>query len=360
MSAHLLEPEIKLIDLIRKIRCETPAIDDSLDLLKGTEIRQGYLNGAAVKRAVITLKSTGCEWVRISGGCSLCGHYVCTTQGREISDREYVEDFLRQYNSFDFSDIPLLCLYNSGSVLNSAEISRQALFEICKIIALNKNIKKLVLETRIEYCDKDYILKLKDLLGNIDLELALGLECKDEFVRNVVLNKGISNKNYEDFSAEFKGLVDFRFYIIVKPPFLTEKEALDDAVLAVEYALELGAKEVHLEPATIQKYTLGYFLNNKGLYNLPWLYTIIEILRQFKGKNIYVSPFAHKPSPVKEPVNCSWCSADYKNLLLKQYNYNQDVSVFDNINCSCIKDWEKDMAKVDLRSMDQRIKESLV
>jgi len=363
MTTEIKKPEITIAGLLKKIRQETPLSDNSLNIKRGTEIRQGYLNRIPVKRAVITLKSTGCEWVRISGGCSLCGHYICTSQGEKIEEESYLTDFLDHYKLFDFKDIPLLCLYNSGSILNYSEIPKEVLLKICRILSANKNLKKVVFETRLDYCNKDYILELKKILGPISLELATGLETRNETIRNLILNKGVLDKDYENFSKKFKGIVDFRFYIIVKPPFLTESEAIEDACAAIHYAYNLGAKEVHLEPATIQKYTLGYFLQNQGQYNLPWLYTIIEILKRVKQLtkhiDIYVSPFAHKPSPLKIPSNCLKCSSPYEDFILNKYNYFQDVAVFDDIHCDCVEQWKEELKKSDNRTIENRLLEIL-
>ncbi len=120
----------------------------------------------------------------------------------------------------NFKNHPVLCLYNMGSFLNDYEIPSKARKEILEIINKNKDIKKITLESRPEYVTKEHLEELKKLIPNKMIEIGMGLESSDDFVREVIINKGNILK---DFKRTVKLIrvnkLNSLAYIQVKPPF---------------------------------------------------------------------------------------------------------------------------------------------
>jgi len=154
--------------------------------------------------------------------------------------------------------------------------------------------------------------------------------------------------------------VRVRIYVLLKGPFLTEGEAVEDAVASIRFAETLSPSEIHLEPATLQEHTLLYSLYNAGMYRLPWLWSVYEVLRRVGTESrVYVSPFNHMPRPAFIPENCPECTESVRNLIIEHYNLTFDLDPLEQYRCSCRKEWEKALSEQDPRPLDERVLQGL-
>ena len=347
-----------LNDIILETRRNTPLCKWDTSRAAHSDTRIGYIDSKPVNRVVITLRSSGCSWVRKSGGCFMCGHWAGTTQGKPMEGSFLVEQFKNEIRKYDLSRYPVICLYNSGSFFSEEEIPRHALLEICRYIAQIPHIRKVVFESRCEFLDPELLYQIKHVLGEIILSIGIGLETSDDILRNIVIRKGFGTDDFKrslEIIQRRKG-IQSQVYVMVKPPFLTEREAVEDAVRTVHDAVEWGADEIHLEPATIQKHAPAALLWKHGIYHLPWLWSVVEILRSVTPiTRVYTSPFAHMPSPEHVPKNCPECSEEVRAAILEEFNRSFDTAILDRLNCDCIEQWEEAMSKEDYRFLDERI-----
>ena len=88
----------------------------------GWEERIGHLDDQPIRRLIIFLRSTGCEWVEKTGGCTMCGFYCATSRGREVSADEYVAQFEHVMDAVDLGDYPIVSIYNDGNIFNEREM----------------------------------------------------------------------------------------------------------------------------------------------------------------------------------------------------------------------------------------------
>lgn len=325
-----------------------------------SDIRIGYLKGRPVERLVITLRSPGCGWVRRGGGCTMCGHYAGTTMGDSLSPRDMVAQFARELGRYRGRRIPVLCLYNSGSVLNDEELSREALAGILARISARQEIRKVVLESRPEYCSEEKIQWIRKRLGPRVLEVAMGLESSNDAVLAWTLNKGFRSEQFHRMAEKIGRYVRIRIYVMLKGPFLTEGEAIEDAVEAIRFARRLAPSEIHLEPATLQEHTLLHLLHEAGVYRLPWLWSIYEVLRRAgEESRVYVSPFNHMPRPLRIPGNCGACTEPVRELLIQNYNLTFDLEPLRRYSCACRGQWEESLSYEDPRPLKARVLQGL-
>ncbi len=345
---------------LKSIRNQTPGKPYELSEAASSDVRRGYLDGAMVKRLVVTLRSSGCGWVEEAFGCTMCGHYAGTTKGSKISAKNFVAQFKNEISRYDFADIPILCLYNGGSLLNVDELPADALAEICRTISAVPGIKKVVFETKSKHVTEDVVDNIKKHLRQSDVEIAIGLESSSEPVRSLCLNKGFDSDDFHRAVSLIKKHFGLRLYLMIKPIFLTEAEAIDDAVRSFRYALTLSPDEIHFEPATVQEHTLAYLLQSRGEYRPPWLWSIIEVIKRLPaGESAYISPFAHTPSPLIVPYNCPSCTERVTRLILEDYNQTRDPSVFDGLECDCRAEFLDQLTQIDPRPLAERIITSL-
>jgi hypothetical protein len=134
-------------------------------------------------------------------------------------------------------------LYNSGSFFDAAAIPPEDYPAIADRVSF---AGRVVVESHPRLVGEK-ALRLRDLLAG-DLEVALGLET----IHPSVLPR--LNKNFElrHFSEAARFLsragVALRAFVLVKPPFLSEPEAVEWAVKSAAFAFDCGAAVVTLIP----------------------------------------------------------------------------------------------------------------
>ncbi len=308
-----------------------------------TDYRKEVFNGVNYSRAVIYLLTNGCEWALKSGhGCTMCGHLgKQARKTQSIVPDDLINQFNGEFSKIDFREAPLLNLYNNGSFLNHREIPPAARVKILRKINAEPHIKMVVIESRPEFITEENVKEVKELLSNKYVEIAIGLELKNDFYRNLCLNKGFSGKIYSNAASIITRYLHLRSYVFLKPPFLTERESIDEAVETIDYAFDRGNTTVSLEACTIQDYTLVQYLKEYGLYTTPWMWSIIEVVKRAsrpRNKKLIVGLFQFYPSPCVIPYNCPQCSEKVMDAI-RQYNSTLDVAVFDGLSCHCQEEW---------------------
>jgi hypothetical protein len=289
------------------------------------------------------LLTNGCEWaLQKANGCTMCGHLAKQLRKKaNITEDDYLHQFRDAFAKIDFKEYPILNLYNNGSFLNENEVPRKVQRYILEMIGANKDIKMLVLETRPEFVTEDKVREIKSFIPDKHVELAMGLEVKDDFYRAICVNKGFSLKKFDAAARIICKHLALRTYILLKPPFLTEQESIEQAIQATEHAFMVGSSSVSLEACTVQGYTLVEYLYNRQLYNPPWLWSILEVVKNSKksGKMV-IGLFQFYPNPSTVPYNCDKCS--HKVLeAFREYNRTLDIRLLENLTCECKTEWEK-------------------
>jgi len=309
------------------------------------EEREEYFENKNCKRIVMYLMSNGCEWALKAGnGCTICGHLAKQRRSENpISSKDFIDQFINKYKNIDFKEYPILNLYNNGSILNNNEISTDALFKILEMINENKHIKKIVLECRPEFINEKIIQEVKKRIPNKFVEIAMGLEILDDFYRIVCINKGFKLQQFESASSIVRKYLNLKCYVLLKPPFLTEKEGVEEAVRTIKHAFEIGSSTVSLEACTIQEYTVIEFLNDRGHYSTPWLWSIIEVVKRTAHLgNLVIGMFQFYPAPSNVPYNCEECSQKVLNAMA-EYNRTLEISCFENLECKCKEKWKQEL-----------------
>lgn len=351
----------RLREVLRVIRERTPVKAFPAGTAAMSDVRTGYLDDLPVRRLVITFRAGGCAWTRQSGGCVMCGHWAGTARGMSSRKMDYPAQFRTETARYDLSGIQVLSLYNSGSMLNPDELPYDALTAILREVRDLPSIRKVVLETRAEYVDPAYVRELAGILSpGKRLSLAMGLETADDTIRDLCLNKGCSGARLQEAIESVRGVADVQLYILAGIPFLTESEAIADAVSSIRWAHSQGAGEIHIEPLTVQRHTLIEALVRAGQYRLPSLHSLFEILGQvLPDIRPYVSPFMHMPRPERLPESCPFCTDRLREQLLGFYNVTRDRNALAHESCACAERWRERLRESDPRPLEQRVREAL-
>ncbi len=257
----------------------------------------------------------------------MCGY---TRESYPATEKELIE----QIDLAIKENVEVVKVFTSGSFFDDREIPRNARVHLRERIQ-ELGVKKLIVESRPEFIDEE---KLRDFL-NINLEVGIGLETASDEIRNLCINKGFT---FEDFkrAASILRKEGFRVkcYLLLKPPFLSEKEAIDDALRSIS-AVKNICDIVSLNLTNVQKGTLVEKMWHSKLYRPPWLWSAVEVLKKSHGITEVVSdPVA--AGKIRGPHNCGKCDIRVAEAIRK-YSLTQDLTAFENLHCECLKKWEK-------------------
>ncbi|OHB67579.1 MAG: hypothetical protein A2Y77_10015 [Planctomycetes bacterium RBG_13_62_9] len=264
------------------------------------------VDSATGHRFVIGFRNVGCAYWRQDPfhlGCFNCGY--CSGVAAQLQPTLHeletqFENALRQAieTNVDFDVVEFL---NDGSFFNDEEFApafRQRLFHRLNSLPY---VTRVLVETRPEYVTRECISQvLSELAPGKKLEVAIGLESADEFIRGVCIRKGFDRADFEEAIrclSPFGDRVQVVAYSLVKPAFLSEMEAVEDAVHTAQYLAGLSAQSkcrivLKLEPAVVAEGTLLdllYFHGQDAVghpYSVMSYWSVLEILCRLRQKDI--------------------------------------------------------------------------
>ncbi len=284
-------------------------------------IEKERFHGDIVDCLTVILRTRGCSWNR----CLMCGYRRDTDPNVTSEDlKVQLEKALKKGKA------RVLKIFTSGSFFELEKDFRDYVY--AKVSEMN--FEKLIVESRPEF-----VYKLEEDLDrmNFELEVGIGLETSNDFIREHMINKGFK---FEDFEKSAKYLkshgVRVKAYLLLKPPFLSEREAIEDALNSIRDVKGL-VDVVSLNPTNVQS---GTYLENiwrKGLYRPPWLWSVVEVLKNSKVEVISDPVGA---GSLRGPHNCGRCDKIVVRAI-REFSLYQDVSVFENLDCKCLKLWER-------------------
>ncbi|MCX8174288.1 MAG: archaeosine biosynthesis radical SAM protein RaSEA [Thermoplasmata archaeon] len=286
------------------------------------------VDGRIEKVLAMVLRTRGCVWAR-KAGCLMCGYRNEALE--EVSQEEIlaqVENGLKELRGEEFVKI-----YTSGSFLDDSEISPETREKIFR--RLGETCSHVLVETRPEFA-----MNAVGLTGIVPtLEIALGLETANDVVLARCVRKGAGVESYLGAMRELrKAKIKVRTYLLLKPPFLTEKEAIEDTLDSI-LAVAGYADVISINPVNVQR---GTFLERMFLreeYRPPWFWSLFEVIKKAKaGVNTTIISHPSGAGKRRGIHNCRKCD-DIAMDLLKKYNLTQKPEVLD-LTCNCRSIWE--------------------
>ena len=281
--------------------------------------------GRKVDAMVMIMRTNGCCWVK-SGGCTMCGYREASLGG--VTE----EDLLKQLEQAlsRYKDEPFVKIYTSGSFLDDNEIPPSVR---AKIFEAFSGCERILFESRPEFITED---SLKDVPKTVTV--ALGLESSDPEVLEKSVHKGFTPSDIERAGRLLKSQgYGVRTYLLLKPPFMTESAAIEDAVRSARFAAPFS-DEISVNPLNVQRGTYVERLWKKGDFRSPWIWSLIEVFRQLSGtvdSRLMSSPSGGGAS--RGVHNCGEC--DQRALdAIEKFSYSQDVGDLD-VDCACRDRW---------------------
>jgi len=139
-------------------------------------------DGRLGKRLIIIFKGLPCSWNR----CTFCPFFI---------EQGSLEEVIRINNEILNKAKKVLWKENIEriSVFNGGSFYELPLNVVLKLSEITEN-KIVDIETRPEFISKEVLLKTKQILNAKELVVRVGFENFNEKIRNIVLNKGISQE----------------------------------------------------------------------------------------------------------------------------------------------------------------------
>ncbi|MFB6155385.1 MAG: archaeosine biosynthesis radical SAM protein RaSEA [Haloferacaceae archaeon] len=288
----------------------------------------------------IILNTGGCRWAR-AGGCTMCGYVAESVEGGSVEHgalMDQIDACLAHEREEADGPSPLVKIYTSGSFLDEREVGAETREAIAETFA---DRERIVVESLPDFVDRE---KLRDFTDrDLETDVAVGLETATDRVRHDCVNKYFDFADFVDASEEASAAgAGVKAYLLMKPPFLSESEAIEDMKSSVRRAAE-HAHTVSMNPTNVQRYTMVDDLYFRGGYRPPWLWSVAEVLRDTADVDAIVvsDPVGHGSD--RGPHNCGECD-DRVQTAIKDFDLRQDPSVFEQVSCSCEATWREVVA----------------
>lgn len=223
-------------------------------------------HGDVVDVATVFLTNRECPY-----RCLMCDLWK-NTLDVPVRDGDIVEQM--RYALERMPDAKRLKLYNSGNFFDAKAIPRRDRIEIA---TLCRRFETVVVENHPSLCNQQCI-EFKDRLDG-KLEIAMGLETVHPEVLPL-LNKQMTLDGFRH-ATEFLCANDIsvRAFVLLKPPYLNEREGIEWAVKSVEFAVGCGVSCVAVIPTRPGNGVIE-LLAERGDYSPPQLRSLESVLEQ--------------------------------------------------------------------------------
>lgn len=287
--------------------------------------------------------------------------YILDGSREAVPADKLVQQFDEAAKSLDSETGPLsVKVYTSGSFLDPEEVPTSARDEILRLIGGDDRVSEVVLESRPQFVTYDRMTALRSILGERQVEIGIGLESSNDAIRTLCVNKGFETKDFER-AVKIAGSngIGIRAYVLLKPPFLTERDALLDATDTIMDAAKMDVTTISVNPVNVQKHTLVERMWSRGLYRPPWLWSLIDVLHSTRKEidrsiNIVCDPVgAGKP---RGTHNCGICDEDITNAL-RSFSLDQNETRIEGLECGCKQLWHHTLEHEDFSLLVHRYRD---
>jgi radical SAM enzyme (TIGR01210 family) len=224
-------------------------------------------------------------------------------------------------------------IYTSGSFLDENEIPKDVRE---KVFEMFKGAERLLFESRPEYITEDV---LRTLPKNVTI--ALGLESSNDDILEKSIKKGFTSEDSRNAGLMIKNAgLKVRTYLLLKPLYLTEKEAIEDTVASVRFADEFS-DEISINPINVQKYTAIERQWKKGDYRPPWIWSLTEVMKRCAGNvNARLMSSPSGGGTQRGVHNCGTCDAAALSAV-ENFSFSQNIKDIESVPCDCKRLWKE-------------------
>ena len=296
-----------------------------------------------VQSLTIILNTGGCRWAR-AGGCTMCGYVAESVDGGEVDHDallDQIEVCLEHERENADEPAEQVKIYTSGSFLDEREVGPETRAAIAETFT---DRERILFESLPDFVEAEKLADFTD--RGIETDVAIGLETATDRVRRDCVNKYFDFAEFEAAAAAATEVgAGVKAYLLLKPPFLSESEAVADMESSIRRCADVdGCHTVSMNPCNVQRYTMVDELHYRGGYRPPWLWSVASVLEATADVDAIVvsDPVGHGSD--RGPHNCGECDDRVFNAI-KDFDLRQDPQIFEQVSCSCERTWDAVMAR---------------
>ncbi len=301
------------------------------------------------------LKTRPCSWFSAGGGCVTCGYQLIADLSGVYNQKDMLKQTEWVINKYNPEKYPFINFTSAGSLLDEKEIPFKTIEKIFGMLR-DAGYKALNFESRPEYLiDRTKLEIVRSYFDEVSV--GIGLESKNDFIRNFCLNKGTKLEIYVEAlqTAQECDLITDA-YVLVGKPFLNMKEDVRDAVETSRFAIENNVDTIIIMVTNLQPYTLTKFMYDKGMYELAKLWLPLEVLRVIvpeHNKVVIKGLIRSSPQPIEFASTCEECFS-YVIDSIVFWNLTKDFEHIRNLpDCRCKQDWYMFFNSTEVREQDR-------
>jgi len=285
----------------------------------------------------VIFRSGGCRW----SACRMCSYRHERFGGESCSA---LLGHLRAQLAWVLSEYPtdgyrMVKIFTSGSFFDPGEVPTEFLGDVARAF----RGKMVIAETRPEFISEEAIGPFISGLDNgswkTPLYCAIGLETSSDPIREKCINKGFSFRDFRDAAGRArKSGAGVKAYLLFKPLFLSEQEAVEDMHRSFSDVLPF-ADMISMNPCTVQRNTELEYYWKRGAYRPPYLWSVLSLLA---AAPVHITCDPLGGGQKRGPHNCGTC--DYEIVKgIRDYSLNGDrdlIGALLDIACRCKEEWE--------------------
>ncbi|WP_435196270.1 archaeosine biosynthesis radical SAM protein RaSEA [Natronomonas sp. EA1] len=286
----------------------------------------------------IILNTGGCRWAR-AGGCTMCGYVAESVEGGSVGHENLMTQIRHCLDHEDANaeeQSELIKIYTSGSFLDEREVPAETRQAIAETFA---DRTRMVVESLPDFVDASKLREFTE--QGLETDVAVGLETATDRVRRDCVNKYFAFEDFEAACAEaVRADAGVKAYLLMKPPFLTESEALEDMQESIRRCAAVeGCHTVSMNPTNVQRHTMVNELFHNGGYRPPWLWSVAKALETTTDVDAIVVSDPVGAGSDRGAHNCGECD-ELVQKAIKDFDLRQDPTVFEQVSCDCEATWD--------------------
>lgn len=296
-------------------------------------------DGRVRRRKRIVLLTTGCS----IGTCTMCP--FPGESHSQVRDQDLIEQFEGSFQGDSLDDYELITLFCNGNFFHDREMPTLVRQHIFARVRQARDPQIVAVESLPQFLTTEALRQVRRQLGPKKLAVFLGLQSQDEFVRQVAVNTTCTLVAFEKATRALQAQGDLPVtFLMVKPPFLTEGEAVLDCLKSLQYLTGRGLTHSTLCPTRVAPHTLLHEMHRRGLYSPPWIWSVVEVLRRNadRGGSLPMVNTTELKEDRNPDSTCAQSCPHCRHELIEgieQFLFQRKLKLLQDLRCVCWKDY---------------------
>ena len=292
-------------------------------------------NGEQIPCLTVIFRSGGCSWNQ----CLMCGYRFERT--RTQNPDELLAELRGQLRwvaeNHPSDSYGMVKIFTSGSFFDPREVPPAFRDDVAALFAG----KVVIAETRTEYVAEEPLVAFREALeagGDSALYVAMGLETTNDHIREKCIHKGLTYDDFKDaVETARRAGTGIKTYLMMKPPYLTEREALEDMKTSIRDVIPYS-DIISMNLCTIQSKTEVEQYWKQGSYRPPYLWSALDALL---STDAYVQCDPVGGGKRRGPHNCGECDREIVKAINEYVLTGNQIHLKRCVDagCDCVEEW---------------------